>query len=583
MPGRKTKLICSLLFLFFVSTVYFAFLDFSPVFQISEGREGVVVLTMLETHELVLPLRSGVFIPSKPPLFHWIGYSLARVFGLYNEFLLRTPSAIAGLLVSFSIFLFLKRAFGLYEAVFGCLAILSTFGFYRLSGDGRVDMVFSACVIGAVLVWLDDWVQSRKNSSNQTHRISHIKLLLIAILSAGAVLGKGPLGLALVCFILLCLSYSLGGVSSVLRLLSPVWLFAILIPGLWYFAAFQRMGEEFLLKQMIFENVTRLTGGKGIDLKPFWFYLAHGWTQAAPWSFVALLLFFYDRSRKQMAEVSFVHGEVAKGALVWILSTVFLLSCSAGKRRGYLVPALPAVSLYVVTVCSFYSNSLFEYGSTLGMMLRRGAKIVFFFTLSLLVVIYGLSFAFDLSTFTDSRSGTLMLGAIDTSVFKSPLRVLFLLLSAFVAVPYVWTNCARSPIERKRVWGQIISSTLFIFLMLVYFVSMGLSARGIVHTHRESGILVRKRVADDETLTIVKKKRDESFDGFLFYYRRPVKFQSVKEPIVKAGWYIFQKDWLKKVSPGEGIEVKEILQTSSKRKKPAREWMLVQASEKINN
>ena len=65
--------VCLLLFFWGLGAV--------PFYTRGEPREAVVVWEICSTGEWILPLRNGTEIPSKPPLFHWLGALLAKALG----------------------------------------------------------------------------------------------------------------------------------------------------------------------------------------------------------------------------------------------------------------------------------------------------------------------------------------------------------------------------------------------------------------------------------------------------------------------------------------------------------------------
>src|SRR5687768_4136531 len=65
-----------------------------PFYTKGEPREAVQVWEEVHSGEWVLPLRNGRELPSKPPLFHWIGGATALVTGTVDEFAVRFPSAL---------------------------------------------------------------------------------------------------------------------------------------------------------------------------------------------------------------------------------------------------------------------------------------------------------------------------------------------------------------------------------------------------------------------------------------------------------------------------------------------------------
>src|SRR5216684_9297 len=84
--GLGLGLLCALLYLWGLGDL--------PFHTKGEPREATVVWEIYHSGEWVLPLRNGSIIPSKPPLFHWLGACFSLIRGELNEFTIRLPSAL---------------------------------------------------------------------------------------------------------------------------------------------------------------------------------------------------------------------------------------------------------------------------------------------------------------------------------------------------------------------------------------------------------------------------------------------------------------------------------------------------------
>ena len=95
-----------LLILCCCSFLYFWGLGSLPFYTKGEPREATVVWEIHTSGEWILPLRNGYIIPSKPPLFHWLGALTAFCWGELNELTIRLPSAvlaIVGVLLTYGL------------------------------------------------------------------------------------------------------------------------------------------------------------------------------------------------------------------------------------------------------------------------------------------------------------------------------------------------------------------------------------------------------------------------------------------------------------------------------------------------
>src|SRR5215210_4151766 len=89
LTGIALTLLCLLLYWWGLGDV--------PFYTKGEPREATVVWEIYTTGEWILPLRNGHIIPSKPPLFHWLGTGTSFARGELTEWTIGFPSALLGL------------------------------------------------------------------------------------------------------------------------------------------------------------------------------------------------------------------------------------------------------------------------------------------------------------------------------------------------------------------------------------------------------------------------------------------------------------------------------------------------------
>src|SRR5262245_36252425 len=65
-----------------------------PLYTKGETREAVTVFDIVRSGSLVLPMRAGVEVPSKPLMMHWLAAMVSMVAGQVNEWTVRLPSAV---------------------------------------------------------------------------------------------------------------------------------------------------------------------------------------------------------------------------------------------------------------------------------------------------------------------------------------------------------------------------------------------------------------------------------------------------------------------------------------------------------
>ncbi len=95
----------------FSALIFLVNLGGYPVYTKGEPREAVTVLAMVSGGGVILPMRAGVELPSKPLLMHWIAALLAMLFGGVNEWTVRMPSALFGLAAVLACYYYVRRLF----------------------------------------------------------------------------------------------------------------------------------------------------------------------------------------------------------------------------------------------------------------------------------------------------------------------------------------------------------------------------------------------------------------------------------------------------------------------------------------
>jgi len=295
-----------------------------PFYTKAEPREALVARAILDGYGVVLPLRDGTEIPSKPPLFHWLAATAATVVRP-AELAMRMPSVVlgaAGVAVSAAV---AAAASGPAAGVVAAAVLASAFEWLRAATESRVDMTLTFCVLLATLAW---------RAALAGGDVVRVRAGWIA--GAFAVLAKGPVGLVLP--VLIAAASEVRTPSRLKRLVDvPAIAVAAVIAGGWYLLAWRVGGHAFLVRHVLQENLGRFLGrGVAGHAHPVWYYvpsLAVGllpWTLALP-SPVRRLW----RSRDGLDRF----------CLAWIAAVFVFYSLSTGKRPAYLLPLYPPLAI----------------------------------------------------------------------------------------------------------------------------------------------------------------------------------------------------------------------------------------------
>jgi 4-amino-4-deoxy-L-arabinose transferase-like glycosyltransferase len=299
---------------------------------------------------LVLPLRNGTEIPSKPPFFHWLGLLASGLTGEVSELSVRLPSALLAIAAVVATYAFGATAGPLRSGWLAATALLLCFEWVRAARVSRVDMTLTFFLFGALLLY---GIVRRSG-------VTRARLVLFYACVTAATLGKGPVGIALPAAVILAdaffapvpgstgmrfagLAARFRNAFETIRPLAPARGLAVVLAvvSAWYVAAWAVGGNEFLVKHVLKENVFRVFDPDALDTGhrhgPL-YLLPHWLLGALPWSLLAPgVAWFLWRSRPLDPTLRYL--------VVWFATVFVFFSIPASKRAVYLLPAYPAGAL----------------------------------------------------------------------------------------------------------------------------------------------------------------------------------------------------------------------------------------------
>lgn len=302
----------------------------SPFYEKGEPREGLVVWEIWHNGSWILPLRAGVDIPSKPPMFHWIAAATSLASGTFNEFTVRFPSALLASLGVLAVYFAAARLWGATAGLVAAVVLATSPEWWRAAISARVDMTLTFFMLCTFLYFY--FVYKAGGGIARS--------LLLAFLAGLATLAKGPVGAALpgiAALLFLCLKRDLAFVKRLYLWISIP--FGVAVAGSWYFLAYLQGGERFFLRQVVHEILGTPLGAAGHNHNVF-YYLPALFAGMAPWSlfFPALVIYLFRR-RDRLPEKELLYP------LAWFAAVFVVLSLALGKRSVYILPLYPAVAL----------------------------------------------------------------------------------------------------------------------------------------------------------------------------------------------------------------------------------------------
>jgi 4-amino-4-deoxy-L-arabinose transferase-like glycosyltransferase len=279
-----------------------------------------------------------VEVPSKPLMMHWLAALVSLAAGQVNEWTVRLPSAVLAILGLIVCYCYVWRFFDECSALIAALLLGTSFQYLQAGAGARVDMTLTFFLEVALFHCL----ALAEGLSKRTAP------LYLAI--AGAVLTKGPVGLALPILVVGIWIALTGRVELLRKLkLGRGALIVGAIGGGWYLAASISGGMAFVHKQLLAENLYRLFARRGFNEgHAHLFYYMEGALLAGfmPWSPIAALAAL--RCWQQPHKVGVRFGYL----LVWFLTVLAFFNLPYSKRGVYLLALYPALSVIVAVILS---------------------------------------------------------------------------------------------------------------------------------------------------------------------------------------------------------------------------------------
>jgi len=306
----------------------------APFHTVGEPREGLVVWEMTHDGGWILPRRNGTELPSKPPLFHWLGAVTSLVHGTTDEWSIRFPSAALSLLGLLCVYATGTALWTAHAGLLSALALMTTFEWARAATGARVDMTLT---FGLQLAFLSLLFFFRQRSWGW--------LVPLYASIALAVLGKGPVGVALpglAALTIVALSRDLGALRD-LRLGYGALAVGVLA-GSWYVGALVLGGWAFFHKQVLAENIFTFLNNPAFregHRHGVWYLFGALLLGLLPWTL--LLPGVAARLWQQRKQITISDPRVY--LLVWIVVVFGFYAVAASKRSVYLLALYPAVAL----------------------------------------------------------------------------------------------------------------------------------------------------------------------------------------------------------------------------------------------
>jgi 4-amino-4-deoxy-L-arabinose transferase-like glycosyltransferase len=232
----------------------------------------------------------------------------------FNEFAMRLPSALAGVMLVWVIGRMARRLSGDGAGFAAALVLAALPGFVVHQSVCRADVMVAL----ASAIAFDRFLAVAGGDARRRSLVIGYQAV------AAGILAKGPLAVALPSIGIVAWLYLYRRWRVLLDLEPWLGLPAVIgLVGTWYLAAYRIAGWEFIHLNLMLENVEAFARGFE-QREPWWFYVAAGAYRTLPWLLILPLMWFVRRTPGLGI------------AVVWAAGIFLLLSASAAKRGSYL-------------------------------------------------------------------------------------------------------------------------------------------------------------------------------------------------------------------------------------------------------
>jgi len=315
---------------------------------------------MLVTGDWITPYFNGETRFDKPPLIYWLMAIAYRFVGV-NEWGVRLPSALAAIALTAFGFYTLHKVATLKKSRLRSLPWIGS-ALIALNPEtiawGRIgvsDMLLTGCVGSALFAFFLGYIRGDKN-----HIQFNAWYLIFYLLTALAVLTKGPIGVVLPALIIGSFSLYAGTFRQVWREMCPLFggILFLLIALPWYILVTLENGQSYLQSFFGYHNFERFTQVVNHHAAPWYFYFIVVAIGFAPWSIylpaAIARTHFWNRRYWQKQDRA---NQLGLFAFFWFICIFVFFTVAVTKLPSYVLPLMPAAAILVALFLSHLIDS----------------------------------------------------------------------------------------------------------------------------------------------------------------------------------------------------------------------------------
>lgn len=308
--------------------LYFFKLGSFSLYDAAETTYGEFVKNMLGMKDWLTLHFNGQIIFDKPPLYYWLVAIISKLIG-FNEWAMRLPAAISGLLTVIVTYLLGKTFYNKHTGFLSAIIVMTAFQFLVQSRIAELDIVLTLFMTSAILFFYLGYTSGEK----KYYTFSYIPMAL-------AVLIKGLLGIALPGFAIFLFLLFKGEIKRLKEMRIPTGILIITLIGFpWYLAEYWVHGKVFLDFALGFLFLSRFQGAVCGHTGPWYYYFLALILGFAPWS--QFIPFAVWRSLKNWRN----NSELLM--LCFVIPAFIVFSIAKTKIPNYVLPLYPFLAIMV--------------------------------------------------------------------------------------------------------------------------------------------------------------------------------------------------------------------------------------------
>lgn len=320
---------------------WFGALEYRGLFIPDEARYAEIPREMLATGDWTTPRLNDLKYFEKPPFQYWLTAVSFALFG-EDEWTARLPGAILGFLAVLIVGLTACRIWDSRAGVVASTVLGSSWAFYLSGQYLTLDMTLSAFLTVALCAFL--LAQRDEATAGETQRWMMVAwaAAACAMLSKGLVAVTIP-GLALCLYSILGRDYRVWGR---LNMCKGFLIFAVI--ALPWFVLVQIRNPEFFEFFFFREHIQRFTEASHGRPGAWWYYIPILIVGFMPWTpLLVMRARHLAITRPPTVPARVTRFNNTWFCLAWAVSILGFFSISHSKLPGYIIPALPALALWV--------------------------------------------------------------------------------------------------------------------------------------------------------------------------------------------------------------------------------------------